>query len=130
MANSGDLRPAIDAANQSFMATYKSGDAAGMAALYTGNGQLLPPQSDIVTGHDAIHAFWQVVMDMGVKEIKLETVELEGHGDSAVEVGRATLFAEGGQVADVAKYIVVWENEGGNWKLHRDIWNTSQPAAG
>jgi len=31
-------------------------------------------------------------------------------------------------VADRAKYVVVWKKVGGQWLLHRDIWNTSQPA--
>ena len=31
--------------------------------------------------------------------------------------------------ADSGKYLVVWKNDGGSWKLHRDIWTTSQPAA-
>jgi hypothetical protein len=26
-------------------------------------------------------------------------------------------------------YIVVWRNDSGSWKLHRDIWTTSQPVA-
>ena len=61
-----------------------------MGALYTENGQLLPPNSDIVTGHSAISAFWQGVMDMGIKTAKLESVELEGDGsdgNAAFEVG-------------------------------------------
>lgn len=24
----------------------------------------------------------------------------------------------------VAKYVVVWKKEDGQWRLHRDIWNT------
>ena len=36
--------------------------------------------------------------------------------------------ADGGVVADRGKYIVIWKNEGGSWKLHKDIFNTSQPA--
>lgn len=34
-----------------------------------------------------------------------------------------------GTVADRGKYIVVWKRVGGKWLLHRDIWNTSMPAA-
>jgi len=43
-------------------------------------------------------------------------------------VSTAALLLEGGQVADEIKYIVVWKHEGGEWKLHRDIWNSSRPA--
>ena len=44
-----DTRAAIDAGNQNFMATFGQQDAAGMASLYTANGQLLPANSDVVS---------------------------------------------------------------------------------
>ena len=31
---------------------------------------------------------------------------------------------------DSGKFIVIWKQEGGQWKLHRDIWNSSMPPAG
>lgn len=128
MATATDVRAEIETANEGFMTAFNQGDAAAMAGLYTTDGQVLPPHSDFLTGPDAIKAFWQGVFDMGVKEVKLETVETEAHGDVATEVGKFTMFLEGGQVADAGKYIVAWKNEQGTWKLHRDIWNSSQPA--
>jgi uncharacterized protein (TIGR02246 family) len=125
----GDVREAIAAANQHFMTTFARGDAAGMAACYTPDGQVLPPNTDLMTGAQAIQAFWQAVMDMGIKEATLETVELESHGDTAHEVGRFTLRGDAGQVLDQGKYVVIWKRQGGQWKLHRDIWNSSRPAA-
>lgn len=121
-----DLSAAIASANASFMETYGRGDAAGMAQLYTTDGQLLPTGSDVVTGHEGIEAFWAAVMEMGITTARLETVELEGHGDTAIEVGRYTLGRADGEVADEGKYVVVWKNLAGTWKLHRDIWNTSR----
>jgi ketosteroid isomerase-like protein len=59
----------------------------------------------------------------------LETIEVEGYDDTAIEIGRYRLLAPGDVVADQGKYIVVWKNDHGAWKLHRDIWTTSQPAA-
>jgi uncharacterized protein (TIGR02246 family) len=128
--NARGIRNAIAAANEDFMAAVKRGDAAGLAALYTENGQVLPPNGDFVTGKGAIQMFWQAVMDMGIKEAKLEIVEVEGHGDTATEVSTFTLHGEGGQVLDRGKYIVIWKGEGGQWKLHRDIFNSSMPAPG
>ncbi len=118
----------IQAINEIFMSTFVRGDASGMSALYTENGQLLPSNSDFVTGRKAIQGFWKGVMDMGIKSAKLETIDLEEHGDSACEVGKYTLSGAGGQVIDQGKYIVIWKNVGGKWMLFRDIWNTSQPA--
>ena len=126
-STSTEIRQAIAAANENFMAIFGRGDAAGMAALYTADGQVLPPNGDFVTGHEAIQAFWQALMDMGFKAAKMEIVEVEAHGDTAIEVSTYTLAGEGGQILDRGKYIVIWKREAGAWKLHRDIFNSSMP---
>ena len=126
MPSEATVHAAIAAANQNFMAMFGAGDAAGMAQRYTANGQLLPPQSEFVSGRGAIQAFWQGAMDMGLKQVDLQTMELESHGGTAIEVGKYTLYLEGNQEADTGKYLVVWKDESGNWKLHRDIWNSSK----
>ena len=92
------------------------------------NGQILPPNSDFVTGKQAIQALWQGAMDMGIKSVKIELVEVEGHGDTAIEVGKYTLSGEAGQVLDTGKYIVILKQADGQWKLHREIFNSSMPA--
>ncbi len=49
----------------------------------------------------------------------------------AVEVGQYTLTIqpEGAPViTDVGKYVVVWKNDEGTWKLHIDIFNTNAHA--
>ncbi len=128
-AITADPRTELEAGNRRFMEAFGRGDAAGVARLYTASAQLLPAHSDFVNGTTAIQRFWQTVMDMGVKEAVLETLEVESHGETAHEVGRYTMTTGGGQVADAGKYLVVWKQEGGAWKLHRDIWTTSRPAA-
>lgn len=124
-----DPRTDIEAGNRRFMEAFGRGDAASVARLYTASGQLLPAHSDFIDGKTAIQRFWQGAMDMGIKEAVLETVEVESHGETAHEVGRYTLKTAGGQVADAGKYLVIWKQESGAWKLHRDIWTTSRPAA-
>ena len=125
-----EVRGAIASGVESFMAAFKRGDAAGLAALYTENGQVMPSNGDFVTGKQAVQAFWQAIMDMGIKEAKIEILEVEGHGDTAIEISTFTLLGEGGQVLDKGKYIVIWRQEAGEWKLHRDIFNSSMPAPG
>ena len=56
MTKSNEIRATIAAANDTFMAAFKRGDAAGLAALYTEDGQVLPPNADFVTGKPAIEA--------------------------------------------------------------------------
>ncbi len=125
MTDLADIRSAIHAGDETFGAKIRAGDAAGVAALYSDSAMLLPPGSPTVTGRENIQAFWQAVMNMGIKDARLEPVEVEAFGDTAIEVGKYTLKVEGGQTADQGKYVVVWKEEGGAWKLHRDVWNTS-----
>lgn len=98
-----------------------------MAALYTVEGQLLPPNAATMSGHQAIEAFWQGAMDMGIKSAQIETGEVEAHGDTAIEVSGYELYGGEGQVLDKGKFIVIWKRENGKWKLHRDIFNSSMP---
>ena len=117
----------IGATNRAFESAFNQGDAAGAAAVYTAEGQAFPPNSEVVSGSEAIQNFWQAVMNSGVKGVTLETVELDQCGDSVVEVGRASLRGAEGTLLDTAKFIVVWKQEGGQWKWHRDIWSSINP---
>jgi ketosteroid isomerase-like protein len=115
-----DIRSQIASANQNFMDAFSRSDAAGVAALYTDDTKLLPPELPMMSGKQAVQTFWQGAMDMGIKAAKLETLE----------IGRFTLTIqpEGGvNTTLTGKYVVVWKNQDGNWKLHIDIWNTDAP---
>jgi ketosteroid isomerase-like protein len=119
------VRSEIEAANKIFEATFSRGDAAGVAALYTDDAQVLPAQSGFVTGTKAISEFWQSAFDAGLKTVSLVTMEVESHGETAYEVGELEIGGADGAVLDRAKYIVIWKKVGASWKLHRDIWTTS-----
>jgi len=122
------IREAIAAADENFVAAFNRGDAAGLAALYTEDCQLMPPNSDFVKGKEAVQGFWQAVFDMGIKGAKIEIAEVEAHGDTAIEVSTYELQDGEGNALDKGKFIVIWKQEGGQLKLHRDIFNSSLPA--
>ncbi len=124
--NTEEARAGIDAMNARWMAAFSQGDAAGVAACYTEDAQLLPPNSEIVSGPEAVQANFQEAMDAGLN-VRLESVELESHGDTAYEVGTAIVTGEDGQTIDESKGIVIWKKVGDEWKLHRDIFNSNLP---
>jgi len=128
MANTTKVYDAIVAADETFMSAFSQGNAAEIASLYTEDGQFLPPNGGFVTGRQAIQDTFQSFMNSGVKQIKLEALEIEGYGDTASEVGKYILKGEAGEVMDEGKFVVIWRKEAGQWKLHRDIINTSMPA--
>lgn len=89
---------------------------------------MLPPGADTQKGPTAIQNFWQGAMQLGVAKATLTTAEAEELGDTAIEVGRYTLYSASDDLLDHGKYLVVWKRQNGQWFLHQDIWNTSQSA--
>ena len=122
------MRTEIDTANRQFEAAMRAGDAGGLAAVYTSNGNAMPPNGPMVSGTANLRAFWQSVIDMGIASVQLTTVELDELGETVNELGEFVLKTVDGAVADSGKFIVVWKRENGAWKWHHDIWNSSNAA--
>lgn len=118
------INAGVQQTNSFFMRAFANRNAGELAALYTDDAQLLPPSGSIVTGKQGIAAYWDSAMKSGIARAELDTLELDQQGTTAIEVGRARLFREDGNLLSAAKYIVVWKQQNGNWKLHRDIWNS------
>jgi ketosteroid isomerase-like protein len=126
------IRPLIEEGNAKFGEAFRQGDSGALAALYTGEAILLPPNLDMIQGKEGVEAFWSGAMKMGVKDAVLSTVNLVVMGDLVCEIGKykLTIQPEGQEAfEDQGKYLVIWKQDvDGNWKLHIDIWNTSMPA--
>ena len=122
---SSKIHSTISTLSKNFETTFARGNAADIADFYTESGVLLPAGADFVRGKQNIKEFWQIAIDMGIKNIKLEIVEVEQHDDTAIEMSKFTLSDADDQMIDQGKGIVIWKNENNAWKLHRDIWNSS-----
>ena len=114
--------------NEKMEANFERGDAAAMANLYTPAGVLMPTGAELIQGTAGIQTFWQGAMEMDLKQLKLKTREVEELTDTAIELGNYILFGPNGQQVDQGKYLVVWKEQHGHWKLHQDIWNSSVAA--
>jgi ketosteroid isomerase-like protein len=122
-----DVQGAIAAATAQFIAAFGRQDAAGCAQLYTELGATLPPNAEMARGREAIQAVWQELFDAGLTAFAVDSLEVENAGDWAYEMGRYRLYA-GDDLADEGKYLLIWKREAGQWRIHRDIVNTSRPA--
>ena len=120
-------RDSIEAILERFSECLNGGDAAGVAAHYTDDAALLPPNAARIDGREGIQGAWQALIDANVRDVTLSTQEVDVFGDVANEVGiiRATAPGEdGGRVQFTGKYVTVWQRgRDGTWRLHRDIWN-------
>ena len=120
----------IHAANGRFIAAVRRADATAMPALYTKAAQILPPNGELVSGERGITAFWRSFVELGIRDARPVTLEVIPMGDVAVEVGTYSLHGEDGTILDRGKIMVVWKEEDGAWKMHRDMWNSSLPLPG
>lgn len=127
-----DVRQAVEAGNAKWMAAFNQGDAAAVAALYTDDATLMPPNSATIEGREGVQDFWHGAIQSGLKDASLTTVSVQASGETAYEIGKFSLTAHSpGKDPQVVsgKYVVVWQKgSDGAWKLHVDIWNSSMPA--
>jgi uncharacterized protein (TIGR02246 family) len=121
-AHADPVRDAVEAGNRAFITAFLAGDARAVADLYTENAQVIAPGAPVARGRPAIEAAWQKSIDAGVKELTLQTADVESSGDLACETGVVRLVARDGGVTE-GRYVVVWKRTDGRWRLHRDIWN-------
>jgi uncharacterized protein (TIGR02246 family) len=126
--SAAEARAAIEAANARFTKAFEAGDADGLAALYTPDAIVLPPDHEMVKGRRAIGDFWKATQQSGVRSAVLTTVDVGTSGNVAYEVGTVLMTVQPkGKAATTpsAKYVVVWKRQAdGSWRLHRDIWNS------
>jgi ketosteroid isomerase-like protein len=117
----------IYANNRAFEKAIATSNVDQITALLAPDVISLPPNAPRVSGKPAVTGLWAAAInEHGLTGFAIVTETLDFAGDTAVEVGRATLTMTppGGalQTANV-KFVVVWKRLSGTWLVHRDIWN-------
>ena len=118
-----EVREAVMPSGKAFVMYFGNSDTARIKSIDTWDGNLIPPHHRFVSGTAAMQKFWDAHPNLGTKTLKVETVELEQHVDTAIEVGQ---YDVGGGL-DKGKYIILWKSVGGIWKMRRDMWNSNLP---
>ena len=118
----------IEAANKNIIKDISSGDSVSAANDYSQDGKLMLTNAPSITEKDKIAAFWGGFSKIG-GDITLTTLEVWGDENYVTEEGVFEIKAKDGKQLDKGKYIVIWKEEDGKWKLHRDISNTDLPLA-
>jgi ketosteroid isomerase-like protein len=75
-------------------------------------------------GTAAITAFFNGGYAMGVRNIQLTTDEVMGGAEAVAETGKYAMLDSAGNTLEKGKFIVLWKEENGVWKMHRDVWNS------
>jgi len=122
-----DPRAQILAAQQLFLRLFAQNDVAGLASCYTEDAQMLVAHMAPILGRAAIQSVFKFTALPGHR-LEFQTHELEVTGATALELGSYVRRRADGSTFDRGKYMVVWKQVGGEWKLHRDMFSTSMKA--
>ncbi|MCJ7754727.1 MAG: nuclear transport factor 2 family protein [Thermoanaerobaculales bacterium] len=119
------LQPTFTANGSRWMEAFNSHDAKAVAALYTTDAVLLPPNEPAVFGRDAIAATHAELFATGDFKIDIEPLETVIDGQLAYVAGRYRMWTGDGALVDHGKYIEIWSPVNGEWLIRRDIYNSS-----
>jgi uncharacterized protein (TIGR02246 family) len=126
-----DHEGAIRVATDRWLGLIRQKDAAAIAALYTEDGALMPPNMPLAQGRAAIEQGWRNMMATPGFDLTFapEQIVVAAAGDMALDRGTYRFTATGptGPATETGKYVVVWRNVGGEWKAAADIFNSDGP---
>ncbi len=121
----------IAAADSAFQAAANAGNAAAVAAVYTIDASLLPPNMPPRRGRTDIQAFWAGLLDAYTVKFELGSDLIEGRGDLAYNMGHFRFTAvpkdkNAAGIADEGKFVEVLRKQpDGSWKYIVDIYNSN-----
>ena len=123
-------KAAIEASLAEWVKGALANDWAAVAATYTEDAVLMPPNSPIVEGRANIQAYFEGFPP--VRELTATNVEVLGQGDTAYVRGTytMTIAAEDAEaITDTGKYLEVRKKQpDGSWLLHRDMFSSDLAA--
>ena len=120
-------KAAIAASNKVFGACFANGDSTAFANCYASDACINVTNMPRMCGTQAIIAFFNGGHKMGINNVVITTEEVMGGKDAVVETGKYEMFVGDKMSAEKGKFIVIWKEENGKWKMYRDIWNSDAP---
>lgn len=123
---SAENRSEIELSSKKWVETYNQNDWQGLAALFTPDAIMMPPNGLTIQGREAI-ARWEEANETGFRIVfKLEAIE--GQGDLIYVRGRSCVFIPNGTdgySVDVGKFLEVRKQQSnGEWLIEADIFNS------
>lgn len=112
----------IDSINAKFTEQIKSGDSVALASHYSADGEMLFANSDPIKGKGILSA-WGGMIRSGLTDMTFTTTDITGCNDLLVETGHFEMMEAKSNKVTKGKYVVVWKQQNGEWKLYRDIGN-------
>jgi ketosteroid isomerase-like protein len=128
-------KEAIDKGHVDWLNAMKANDAEALGRLVTADVVLMPPHQPPVSGpQGVINWFGGVVKQARTVGVDIKEREVIVAGDFGIERGafvwKVAPTAGGSPIEDHGSFLALWQRQpDGAWKVKRNIWNSTLPAA-
>jgi hypothetical protein len=113
--------------NERFTNAHVTGDIAMIDSMFAPDATSYPPGGAAVTGLPAMHAFTVEYIKAGIAEFREETTEFYGNAEYVVDAGTYVVTYGPDHVTERGKYLNVWTQVDGQWKIKSNMWNIDAP---
>lgn len=110
--------------NKTYSNRFMTNDTAFYMERYCKDAEVFSPGVPAVKGRNAIIGFFYQNGTNKETKIDLPVGNIYGNEELVVEEGTYNFpYGKGGSI-DKGKFIAIWKQEDGKWKMYREIWNT------
>ena len=111
------------------MEAFHGGDVDALVEMYTQDAVIHGPLSAPLRGHRDIERHFDGVIESGlIDEVEIHSDHIDVIGDTAYEEGRYVTYSQPGVRFSNGSYITIWKNEGGTWKVYREMISVEHQA--
>lgn len=125
----------IDSVNMAYNNAVAAKDTAAIVSLYADDAMVMPANQARAVGRDGIRQAWAGFLALPGLELKptSQTKMISEAGDMVVDIGSFTFTMtgpDGKPINDVGKYVTIFKNVNGEWKIVVDMFNSDIPVTG
>ena len=116
--------------NKAFTEAHINGkkDSLIMVNYYTQDAKIFAPNSAPVIGKQAISELTSIYMKYPISEFSEQTTAFYGNEEYLIDEGTYIMSHGEDNIIEKGKYLNVWKQEEGEWKVFSNIWNANMPA--
>jgi ketosteroid isomerase-like protein len=114
-----ELRPIIENRIAQYARYLLEGDSVSIAAMYASDGTLWCSRGEEIISK--IGEWIRSDIENDSRHLTFKTVTHNADGDLLIQTGTAEARSDAGELKYTFRYLVVWKNEDGIWKLYRDF---------
>lgn len=121
------VKKIIQDKNDAFMKAHILRDTATLNNMYAKGAKVFAPNSEVVSDQATIKAMNLEWVNYDIKEAREVSTAVYGNEDYVIDEGTYYMSFGADSIVDKGKYMNVWKQEDGKWKMFRNMWNSSVP---